>query len=362
MKRTLTTLVIAAIAAGCAGSDPYSEYQNHNTGARGNLTFAPVDDQAVGETVSVTVSRSEVGTFDCATYPGFLTDHVECHLASPFVDLQSLVSARCEGDGCSAELETTGSVRVTGTRPGTFAVVVSARLTDGSAVEDETQVSFAQVDAIELRCIEAHRCPGPHAMLVGASYDLLATSSSLDHGTLAGPVAIVGIEPGGVIDASYRTDGPWGKRLNVRALRPGVATLRLRAGNLDRTLAVRVAGVDEVVAAEVWTTRNQVESQGYLADGTDILGERAPQRLSPFSPAFVPVWILKDGTFALGAAGRVTPVTAGLELRVVGSFDPNDLETMYFFVGGVDCRPGEGRVTARLGAVTLDWSFFQECE
>ena len=339
----------------------FTEYQNHNNGERGNLTFPTVGAHAVGATATVEVTRSEEGMYDCAHYTSlFGDDEVRCTFAGHLSPVKAVVAARCDGAGCISVADGT-SVRVTGLGAGSFTVVVSASLEDGTALEDVFHVTFATVDAINVQCTEAHRCPGPHAIFVGAAFYWATSSSSVDAGTLEGPVAIAGVEPAGIVDAVYITDVTWGQRLLVRGLAPGVATLRLRAGSVELERTIRVASIDEVVSGEVRLPLDDVQDKGFLDADTEIVGAVPPQQTEIFPATFVPVWVLRDGTYALGGAGRVKATSSDIEIHTPADAGPSDVEVMFFMVGGVSCRPGRTGITARMGSATLDWSYDHQC-
>ncbi|HEY3446438.1 MAG TPA: hypothetical protein VGK67_08730 [Myxococcales bacterium] len=356
----LLVVVAATLAAGCIPSNSYREYQNHNNGEQAKLTFPMVSALALNETVTLPITRSEEGMYDCADYPLDMDNRAECTFAGTLSPVAEIVEARCEGAGCTVATVGTSAV-VTGAAAGTFRLAIQARLADGTLLDDAITLTFARVDSIALSCTETYKCPGPNAVFAGATFHWSFYPSSDQAGPLDGPVAIAGVEPAGIVDAAFTTEPARGTWLTVRALRSGTATLRLTAGGVERRQVVRVVDEGEVVSAKVRTSPSEIAGVASCDADTNVIGAEPPASTDLFPARFVPVWVLGDGTYALGGAGRVRAETAGVEITWPGTPRADDVEIMEFIVGKVECRPGNTRVSARMGAATLDFSYEQLC-
>ncbi|MBS1152983.1 MAG: hypothetical protein H6Q89_4681, partial [Myxococcaceae bacterium] len=325
---------VALLAAGCFGSNPYSEYRNMNSGEQGNLTLYG-QTAAIGEATRVYVSRSEEGNYDCATYPtpfsyGGSSSSVHCHFAGVLSPVEALLEAQCDQGGCTAAIANGAELSVTGQSKGTFTLTVKARLADGTVLVDSTRMSFVAVDGIAVDCVRDYACPGPNAILPGAKFSWSAQPMS--EGALISGAVRVSVDQPGIVELTGT-----GEEYAVRALKPGVATLRLRSGKAERVQTIRVAAIEDVVGGSVRFRRDVSCLPVICVDGdVDLLGDAAPARITRLAPTFVLAWALRDGTFAVGGAGRITSPTPGVEVLVAGRYEPapTDLELMNFTVGG----------------------------
>lgn len=360
MRTPTAMLVAATVALACGSSRTWTEYQNRNNGLGANLTFSLLTTRSVGETAVVEVARAEDGLFECASHGGgWNGERVECRFLGSLSPVAQLLETRCDGAACAVEIAGT-SVRLTGLESGTVTLWVKAKLADGTVLEDSSTVDFAKVDAIGVSCAEAYRCPGPHAVFVGASFLLLASPSSNSLGTLPGTVAVASVEPVGVVAADFVDDPSWGRVLTVRALGAGEATIRLTAGSVEKALTVHVAQESDAVSAAVHRPAlTPTMMAGPIGADADVVGEAAPASLDVFPASFIPVWTLRDGTTALGAASRVKTARSDVEINLPGN--RGELVTEYF-VGGVDCVTGDVRVTAQVGSAKLDFTYDQKCK
>lgn len=364
-------VLVAVLAAGCdTVTNRYSEYRNANNGERANLTFPSAGRAvAVGAAIDLTVERRAEGTYDCATHDNFFDistsgkgPGVICTFAGTVSPVEVLLGASCDPGSCKAAL-VGNVVRVTGLAAGTFPVTVTARLADGTVLIDSTPVTFAAADAIKLTCLKTSLCPGPHAILEGAAFSWFTTLTRADAELSGDP--IVSVEPAGVIEV-----GSSAGEVTVRSIKPGTATVKLSYAGLVRTQVVRVAAISEVASGKVH--RLSAAAQGffvgnaYVGASTDIVGVEAPSRLEGSWVRLVPVWVLRDGNYALGGAARLSPSAGKAILYDAENLNqavrPNDVNAMTFMVGDISgCTTGRIQVTAKLGAATLDFTYDQIC-
>ncbi len=356
-------LLIAVVAAGC-GSEPFTEYRNANTGERANLTLY-ASTSGLGDATYVTVFRAEEGQYNCATFATPLslsgkTTTVRCQFAGVLSPIETLLDATCDQGGCSTSITGT-ELSVTGLVEGTFTLTVTARLKDGTVLVDSTKVTFVTIDAIALTCDRDYACPGPNAVFPGANFAWKAQPMS--KGAIVTGKMVITAEPAGIVEI---TSAP--ENYSVRAIKPGVATLRLKSGAAERLQTIRVAAISDVVSGSVRLAAELSCAPVICVDAdTQRLGDAAPDKITTLSPRFMLAWLLKDGTLAVGGAGRITSPTAGVEVLVAGRDQPSlptDLELMDFKVGGtggVLCHAGKIILSAAIETAKLDWTFEQTC-
>ena len=358
-------LLIAALATGCGGSNPFTELRNANNGQQGNLDFFADPATGVGQATDVLVRRADKGKYDCATYQTPLSfsgdsTSVQCHYADVTSPVEEVLDASCDQGGCSVVLSNHTGVSVTGLTPGSFTLTVRARLADGTVLTDSTAMAFVPIDAIGLECTLDYSCPGPNAVFVGSSFSYNA--QPMNKGQYVGGTVLVTVDPPAIVEV---TSGA--QQYTVRALKPGVATLHLRSGKVERLQTIRVAAFEDVVSGRVHLRRELPCGQVVCVDAdANRVGDVAPDKLSSWGTTFVLAWVLRDGSLAVGGAGRVTTSTAGAKVEVVGAYDPKpgDLSLMNFSVTGLEgavCHAGRNSVSANMGSAKLEWSFEQVC-
>ncbi len=360
-------LLIATLTlAGCSGSDPFTEYRNANNGARGNLDFNASTVTAIGDAATVLVQRREEGPYDCATYQTPLSlggsSSVRCDFAGKLSPVEALTDAQCDNGTCDAVISSAFGLTVTGRKSGKATLTVTARLADGTVLTDSTTMYFVAVDGISVTCDRAYACPGPNAVFPGATFSW--NVKPMSGGNEANGVVRATLEQPGIVELTGTSE-----QFTIRVLKAGVATIHLKTGTVERIHTVRVAAFDEIVAASVHYRRDNVCQRVICVDANeDILGEVAPQKTTRLAPTFILAWKLRDGTYAVGGAGRITSPTPGVEVLVAGRFDPvlpADLELTSFTVGaagGILCHAGRNTLAATMGNAKLDWSFDQECQ
>ncbi len=358
-------LLIPLLAAGCIGTNPRNEYQNHNNGTLKVLSFRAYPVTAAGDPVRLDVYRGEEGNYDCATYPNWLFGgtYEQCHYNDRLSPIEAITEAKA--DGCMVAIAGAG-VGVDVTRPtaGACNVNVTVRLADGKALTDSRTVFFSEVEGIELTCARGWACPGPNAIFVGSTFSWKVSPSGKG-GSLNGKIALTA-EPAGIVELT-----PTPGEFTARALSPGVVTIRARSGTVERTLKLRVVAIEEVVAGSVrklgkWSCDPVCDD----AD-QDRVGDVIPQSSALSSPHLIVVWTTLDGTLVLGGAGRVRTSTPDAQVEVTGhpgltyEFLPADLSLMLFKVGrvsGAVCYPGQVDLFAHLGKVRLDFTYDQKCD
>lgn len=122
---------------------------------------------------------------------------------------------------------------------------------------------------------------------------------------------------------------------------------------------MRVADESEAVAVAVHLPLQDVMTWGVVNADTDVVGEPAPATQDLYPVAFIPVWTLRDGTTALGAAGRLKAERSDIEIHLPAAKD--ELSLSEFIVGGAECRGGNIRLTAQVGSAALDFTYDQKC-
>ncbi len=362
---TKHSYLVIALAVGCVGSNRYSEVRNLNNGQQGNLDFF-AQTSAIGQATEVLVRRADKGRYDCASYATPLSfsgspSAVRCQFADITSPVEEVLDARCDQGGCSVVISNKTGVSVTGLVEGTFTLSVSARLADGTLLTDSASVGFAPVDAIGLECVLEYSCPGPNAIFPGSSFSYNAQPMN-EGDTLAGIVSVTA-EPAGIVEVTS-TNGQY----TVRGLKEGIVTLHLRSGQVERLQTIRVAALEEVVFGQVHL-RASLPCQRVVCVDADAnrLGEVAPAKITAWGPTFVLAWVLRDGSLAVGGAGRLTTPTPGATVQVVGAYVPlpSDFSLMNFTVGGLEgaiCHKGQHKIVASMGNARLDYSFEQVCD
>ncbi|HEY3445213.1 MAG TPA: hypothetical protein VGK67_02570 [Myxococcales bacterium] len=218
-------------------------------------------------------------------------------------------------------------------------------------------------DPILVECLDAHRCPGPNAVFVGARVGWIVRSA-FDRGgpSPSGAFEVAEDRPAGVVSLSSRRDDERGEVVELQAKKPGVATIVFRYRSLGRdftsTRQLRVVAVEDAVRGEVRMRAGQKGENGRFTADADLVGPALPESIAVESPQLVVTWLLADGTRAVGGAGRVDSSEAEGRVHALGKRaagrDGDDLErTLLRFFGA----PGTVTLSATLGQAQLDQSF-----
>ncbi len=369
MKSLGTFFLLAFALAGCGV--PLHHYANLNNGDSKQLNFDGVPaEAAIGVPVSLKVSHALEGTFECSESFQFelLSDdwfHNNCRFIDTPQPMRVVLSADC-ADACDLRLNG-DQVILTPRAAGPTVLTVVGLMDDGTTRTDTVALKFSSYEPLRFECAQAFNCPGTHAVFAGASFAwrvlsmASATKPSRYHKvevTEDSPTGVVALESGGI---NF-------KLVTIRALKPGIATLRFHEKSLGRdyemTRQVRVVGLDEAVRGEARLRAGAVQSDGYVLADAEVVGDAVLAVVATESPQFILTWHLADGSLAVGGAGRVTASRGEVIALTRTPLDhwvepetaplPDDLDHMIFYFNGT---PGPATLTAHLGSATFELSF-----
>ncbi|MGC4119080.1 MAG: hypothetical protein QM765_31845 [Myxococcales bacterium] len=244
------------------------------------------------------------------------------------------------------------SIALVGDRPLRARSIAAAGLLRQSPVA-------APRDSILVECAEAQRCPGPHAVFVGAQIDWVVRSApDVGGASPRGTFAIAEDRPSGVVSLSTHFVDGLGEVVTLRAVEPGTATITFlhRGLGLSTTRQLRVVALEDAVRGEVRLRAGTKGESGRFPADADLVGAEVPSSISTRSPQLVLTWLLKDGTRAVGGADHVSSSAAGGRVVALGRNDRelDDLgRSLFRFFGA----PGTVRLSASLGDAKLDQSF-----
>ncbi len=317
--KSVGAMCVILTVAGCG----FSREQNDNNGVNQALTLSRAGGPlAAHNPVTVGIQRLEVGTYHCVDHPGSPSfgslpgtgPWTECAYAGKPAPIEAIVDAHCDDGACTTRVIDAGHVELTSTvRSGAVTLHVSARLTSGLLVSDEWVLDFVAVDSIDVRCVEWAECPGPNAIFAGTKLTLRVVPLSAQGAVVAQlkyavePADLLELTPSetmpSTVDAALRF-------FTVRALKPGLATLRFTSAGLDVTQPFRIVSTDDAVRGRVWHIAKDTD---LFATSNNPLGEPLGEtldvkRFKNTSGQLVELmvgWELRDGTVALGGAKGV---------------------------------------------------------
>ena len=390
MKTTRAALLLSLLLTGCS-----IEYLNQNNGQAKVLTFdRQRPEEAVGGAFTVSVRAGDEGLFECSSSFSFMSvgGGGGCSFIGEVTPLSGVLTATCADEMCTATIGAVGAdgrvpVQVTALKPGTAVLSVKALVADGNLREDSHALTFNEQEPISLTCASRAGCPGPHAIFVGASVHWQATLPSTSNPPngffYAGAVDVEAV-PAGIVEVerTWPTEGAVRSkealngaeivddvsqlitRITLRAVAPGQVELVLRDVNhgrrYERRIALKVVSPEEAVRGEVHhLAPPQRGAMDEPRADSDLAGALAAPPIDPMAFAFVPVWTLRDGTTALGAAGRVTPVGTHWAPQVPTNLEPvnaDDLSHRVFLLDPTE-RASDRRFTATVGGAALDFTF-----
>jgi hypothetical protein len=372
LQARIATFVFLCGLAGC-GCPMYLP-GNDNHGQAGRLDLdGDIGNLPVGVATKLLVRHQDEGTFECKDNAHLdLHDVVAVNHTCRFIGTShaftQVDSATCRDGKCTATFAGT-AVTVTPLVEGEMVLDVSGRLDDGRETSDAFTLTAAKYDPLSLYCEEASRCPGPHAVLVGATFQWRAVANGVP-AYVSTQVEVTEDPPSGVVELTKGREG----EVTVRAVKPGVATLRFHdtSDGRDDTVVrtVRVAGADEIVRGELHLradTGDEVGAHDSLAAtvgqqlraDVDLVGDHLPAVVENESVPLIVTWRLTDGSIAVGGAARVG-ASRGQVVAPARQASPNEMPAprdlgheLLYFVGA----PGTVQLTATLGAAKLEQSF-----
>jgi hypothetical protein len=351
--KNLILALVAVAFTGCTLGRAFTEEQNANNGAQGNLSFL-TRDTAAGASSFAWVTYSDKGTYDCTTSPEFLNGggYTDCEYAGQPLHLVAVTKASCDGIACTATIEA-GGVRVSSIAVETVTLHVTASLSDGTIVDDSFGVTFVAATKLEVTCNSGELCPGPQAAIFTGSQFHLSPTVTAGDDTLVCDVASA-VEPAGVVDVS--NDGEY----LVKALGAGTATVTFSCGALTRSQTVRVVDTSAAVSGKVYLPTDG-QTLAVTSAGNDLIGTLAPSTMEAWIPLLV-VWTLNDGMQIIGNAAQVQTTTQGMTVELESGGTTSS--ALMFEVGstpGAVCQPGAVRLTATVGSAVLDQTFNLTC-